>query len=218
MQVTVLEQGSIAIRGAISVLSREADIRLEVLTDPTVLVGRGPVHADTLIMDVPGGVSSWLLNGDQLQPFMANVLVFSPAFESANLSALIQAGLRGYVSWADRPETLIQATRVVCSKGLFLPPELMAQALMPGSARSVNRPDPSGAATDEKLTNRESEVLTLVSSGLTHKQVARQLGLSKSTVDTYVQRVRQKLNIGNKAELTRAAFELGLHAWKFVSP
>lgn len=55
------------------------------------------------------------------------------------------------------------------------------------------------------LSERETQVLTQISQGLTHWQIATRLGLSPNTVDTYVKRIRAKLGVGNKAELTRAA-------------
>ena len=55
------------------------------------------------------------------------------------------------------------------------------------------------------LSRREREVLSLVCAGLTHAQIARRLGLSHHTIDTYAKRIRAKLGPGNKADLTRAA-------------
>ncbi|MGI5203985.1 response regulator transcription factor [Spirillospora sp. CA-108201] len=43
--------------------------------------------------------------------------------------------------------------------------------------------------------------------GYTHGQIARHLGISRHAVDTYVKRIRGKLKLGNKAELTRAAVQ-----------
>jgi DNA-binding NarL/FixJ family response regulator len=55
------------------------------------------------------------------------------------------------------------------------------------------------------LSPRERQVLRHVARGLTHSQIARLLGISSHTVDTHVRRIRSKLELGNKAELTRAA-------------
>lgn len=55
------------------------------------------------------------------------------------------------------------------------------------------------------LSQREQQVLLQISQGLTHGQIARMLGISQHTVDTYVKRIRSKLGLGNKADLTRAA-------------
>lgn len=45
---------------------------------------------------------------------------------------------------------------------------------------------------------------------MTHDQVARRVGISRHTVDSYVKRVRSKFGVGNKAELTRIALSLKL--------
>ncbi|MEU7870001.1 LuxR C-terminal-related transcriptional regulator [Dactylosporangium sp. NPDC049140] len=57
------------------------------------------------------------------------------------------------------------------------------------------------------LSPREQQTLDLIASGFTHAQVASRMGVRKATVDTYVERIRAKLQLGNKAELTRAALD-----------
>jgi DNA-binding NarL/FixJ family response regulator len=65
-------------------------------------------------------------------------------------------------------------------------------------------------AERSKLAPREVEALGHIARGLTHAQAAKRMGVRESTVDTYVKRVRAKLNLGNKAELTRKAIELSV--------
>jgi DNA-binding NarL/FixJ family response regulator len=60
-----------------------------------------------------------------------------------------------------------------------------------------------------ELTPRETQTLHAVAQCLTHAQAARRLGVTEATVNTYVKRLRAKLNAGNKAELTRIAIERG---------
>jgi DNA-binding NarL/FixJ family response regulator len=62
------------------------------------------------------------------------------------------------------------------------------------------------ARAGASLSERETQVLRYIASGFTHGQAASRLGISPHTVDTYVKRIRAKLSVGNKAELTRAAF------------
>ena len=73
---------------------------------------------------------------------------------------------------------------------------------MPDSALPGPEKDPK---TDTALSTRERQVLQYIACGYTHGQAARRLGISPHTVDTYVKRIRAKLAVGNKAELTRAA-------------
>lgn len=55
------------------------------------------------------------------------------------------------------------------------------------------------------LSAREGQVLEYIALGYTHCQIALRLGISRNTVNTYVKRIREKLDAGNKADLTRAA-------------
>jgi DNA-binding NarL/FixJ family response regulator len=69
----------------------------------------------------------------------------------------------------------------------------------PAAAPSSARPN------IELLSQREREVLAYIADGYTHAQAAHRIGISPHTVDTYVKRVRAKLGVGNKAELTKIA-------------
>jgi DNA-binding NarL/FixJ family response regulator len=89
----------------------------------------------------------------------------------------------------------------------------LAQAIRVATCPAADVPAPrAGEATraDDVLSGREKQVLHYIASGYTHGQAARRLGISTHTVDTYVKRIRTKLEVGNKAELTRAAM-LGRH-------
>lgn len=79
----------------------------------------------------------------------------------------------------------------------------------------VSRPPDDVEALDDAergvLSMREYQVLRQIADGRTQTQIARALGISYHTVDSYIRRIRSKLGLGNKAELTRAAMlgELG---------
>ncbi|MEW2299487.1 helix-turn-helix transcriptional regulator [Streptomyces sp. NPDC006655] len=60
------------------------------------------------------------------------------------------------------------------------------------------------------LAPRERETLRHIAAGRTYLQAARQMGLSRHTVDAYLRRIRAKLDITTTAELTRLAVSLGL--------
>lgn len=60
-------------------------------------------------------------------------------------------------------------------------------------------------STTTTLSRREQEVLRYIADGMTHRQIARTLHISPHTIDTYVRRIRSKLGVGNKAEITRIA-------------
>ncbi|GAB3898123.1 UvrY/SirA/GacA family response regulator transcription factor [Kibdelosporangium lantanae] len=72
-----------------------------------------------------------------------------------------------------------------------------------GTSSPAERSGPDTAFAD--LSQREREVLHQIAKGMTHAQIAAQMDISRNTVDTYVKRIRAKLGVGNKAELTRVA-------------
>lgn len=87
------------------------------------------------------------------------------------------------------------------------PVELFGETVRRVAAGDAPPAAPSFLSGDQSLSPRERAVLNQIAWGLTHDQIARRLGISKHTVDTYVKRVRAKLKLGNKAELTRAALK-----------
>lgn len=106
----------------------------------------------------------------------------------------LHAGAMGVVSKAESGESIVRAVQLITS-GM----RLCAAEAEP--VLSAPRPDPTFC----KLSEREEQVLRQIAHGLTHGQIATRLGISPHTVDTYVKRIRSKLGVGNKAELTRAA-------------
>jgi DNA-binding NarL/FixJ family response regulator len=106
----------------------------------------------------------------------------------------LQAGASGVISKCESGEHIIKAVRAVASGGYVTPYEATPR-------HAVERHD----MFNQHLSEREEQVLRQIARGLTHGQIATRLGISPHTVDTYVKRIRAKLGVGNKAELTRVA-------------
>jgi DNA-binding NarL/FixJ family response regulator len=106
----------------------------------------------------------------------------------------LRAGARG-VLYPDAPvNILLDAVRTAAAGRMVIPSEVSAFL--------------EGPTATDQLSLREQQVLDCIADGYTHSQIARHLGISRHTVDTYVKRIRGKLKLGNKAELTRAAVQL----------
>ncbi|UNO44108.1 helix-turn-helix transcriptional regulator [Streptomyces sp. MST-110588] len=61
------------------------------------------------------------------------------------------------------------------------------------------------------LSEREREVLAHLAAGCTYGTIARRMGLSSHTVDTYIRRIRGKTGVANRVELTLLALAAGSH-------
>jgi DNA-binding NarL/FixJ family response regulator len=122
---------------------------------------------------------------------------------------LLGAGAKGCLSDRAGDDELSLAIRTVARGGVHVGVEFGPR--LADELATVERDAATRRSADVGLlAPREAETLRLIAQGLTHRQVARRMGLSESTVSTYVKRIRARLNVGNKAELTRAAVELGL--------
>ncbi|MFJ7159919.1 response regulator transcription factor [Streptomyces sp. NPDC101118] len=82
-------------------------------------------------------------------------------------------------------------------------PQTRSQTPTAAPATSAEAPAPS-------LAPREEEALRHIAAGCTYLQTARNMGLSKHTVDAYLRRIRAKLGISSTAEMTRMAIAMGL--------
>lgn len=129
------------------------------------------------------------------------VVALSSRQRRADAVAVVRAGAHGLISKRAPVEDFVNGVEAVARGGLFLPDQLAGELFpQPGTS-------PRGAS---RLTRRETESLGHIADGLTHAQAAGRMGVTVSTVNTYICRVRDKLGVGNKADLTRRAIELGL--------
>ncbi|MEV6342356.1 LuxR C-terminal-related transcriptional regulator [Actinoplanes sp. NPDC051851] len=115
-----------------------------------------------------------------------------PATATVSARVALRSGVRAVVSDAACPDEVRIAFAVARAGGGYLCRELSVRL----------RTDTVAAAS---LGRRESETLALIAHGFTHAQTARRLGVSEATVNSYVNRIRLKLDAGNKADLTRHA-------------
>jgi DNA-binding NarL/FixJ family response regulator len=130
------------------------------------------------------------------------LLAISPCAQPQDVLDALRAGAYGCIAGAAQPEAFATAVRTVAARGIWLSPclaDVLRQELL------ATPPAPFVA-----LSGREEQALALIAQGYTHAQVATRMGISKATVNTYVERIRAKLQVGNKAELTRAALGMRL--------
>jgi DNA-binding NarL/FixJ family response regulator len=107
-------------------------------------------------------------------------------------------GAAGYVSKASASSELLAAARKALAGGRYVTPSL-AEAL----AATVAGETP--AAAHELLSNRELQVLRMVASNKSLKEIAAELALSEKTIGTYRTRISQKLSLSTNVELARYA-------------
>ena len=213
IRVAILDDHPIARRGVEQVLTEGGRMRVvaSVGSYPELATAlAGDADADTpdvIVLDLYHDADAPCLSAVAELAASARVLVISVSGRREDVLGVVRAGAAGYVTKHANPDMFTAAVETVAAGGFAVSPQL-ADILQAELGR-VHHPATGGTrqAGTQQLSAREDEALGLIARGLTHSQVATRMGVTKTTVDTYVERIRAKLQVGNKAELTRAALE-----------
>jgi len=134
------------------------------------------------------------------------VLALSMYSDRRLVAGMLSAGASGYLLKDCAFEELVQAVRTVVAGQIYLSPTI-AQIVARNYIDRLEKMDSSAFAL---LTTREREVLQLLAEGKTVKEIAYHLNLSVKTIETYRQRMMDKLYMHSIAELTKYAIREGL--------
>lgn len=167
------------------------------------------LRPDVVVMDItmPGmsGIEAtrWISRNSP----GASVLILSMHGNPDFVKRALQAGAKGYVIKTSGGQEILRAIRTVHEGHRYLSPaisEIVMDMFLLDPASSEAK-DPLGA-----LSAREREVLQLISEGRRHEEIARDLSISRKTVETYKSRILVKLEIDNLADLIKFAIRHGL--------
>lgn len=135
------------------------------------------------------------------------VLVLSMHAEQEYLVPVMEAGAAGYLLKTEADRELVNAVRAVAHGDVFVRPAA-ARIL---AKRFVGR-DEESSDKDRyaRLTDRERDVLRLVGQGYSAPEIGDRLLISPKTVDTYKQRIHEKLGLAHRSQYVQFAYRLGL--------
>ena len=119
----------------------------------------------------------------------------------------LKAGAKGYLLKDVSLEQLVGAIRAVAAGGSLVQPAVTQRLLsglehMRNDFVSLDRPDP--------LTDRETEILRLMASGFSNKEIANSLGVAEGTIKNHVSNILSKLGVRDRTRAVLKAFELQL--------
>ncbi|MFI7608282.1 LuxR C-terminal-related transcriptional regulator [Micromonospora sp. NPDC049366] len=199
--LAVVSENAILRNGLAQVLASAPHLVVRHVVDTLTALPAGDDAPALVVLDLRHrgarvGASFW-----RLLPTTSRTVALCRPDDPPNLPTAIQGGARAFLSRDSDAAELLHAIDTVLHGGLHVSADLLHHLL------HQTAPEPTGR--ESQLAAREVETLRLLAEGLTHGQISRRMGLTESTVSTYVKRIRSKLNAGNKAELTRRAIELG---------
>lgn len=157
-----------------------------------------------LVMPRKGGIEA-IQEIKALNPG-ARILVLTSFDDDNKVFPAIKAGALGYLLKDSSPQDLIEAIRDVSRGKPSLHPTIALKLI-----RDINKP-PDLPPTEEPLTEREVEVLTLVARGFSNGEIAQKLTISERTVSTHVCNILDKLHLANRTQAALFALKKGFAA------
>lgn len=204
---TVVRAGLKAVLGA----ARDIDVIGEASSGREAVQLAERLDPDLVVMDLDMGEGGGLAATKEIveKKLRSRVLVLTMHAEEEYLIPVLEAGAVGYLVKSAADRELVDAVRTVARGDMYVG-SVGARVL----AGRLTRKDPMQAERDryEKLTERERDVLRLTAHGYSAAEIGDQLFISPKTVDTYKQRIHEKLGLGSRPEYVKFALKLGLLA------
>ncbi|MBE8597430.1 UvrY/SirA/GacA family response regulator transcription factor [Xenorhabdus sp. BG5] len=131
------------------------------------------------------------------------VIMLTIHTESSLPTKVMQAGVRGYLSKAAAPQDMINAIRAVYAGQRYISSDIAQQM-------ALNQLSPVKENPLDELSERELQIMTMITQGRKVNEISELLNLSPKTVNSYRYRMFSKLNIKGDVELTHIAIRCGL--------
>jgi DNA-binding NarL/FixJ family response regulator len=156
-------------------------------------------HPDAVIMEIAFNGTSGidLIKKIKRRNAHVSILVVSAHDENIYAERVLRAGARGYIEKAAPLSEVLAAVRDVMEGRIYLS-RAMNTVMLEMLGKSVSPVKPDGM---ESLADRELEVFKMVGRGLNSREISEALGLKKTTVESYRERVKVKLKLKNATAL-----------------
>jgi DNA-binding NarL/FixJ family response regulator len=194
IHVSVLESDPMRLVGLQAVFSSEADIEVRAGSVDSVLHSR---HEELVLMTTDRGPSfgSIMAALKTMRPGI-RILVTGPGKRDEDILRAVMAGAKGYVPQEAPSAILKKAIREVHAGSVWIPRRIVATFIERTTARHIP------ARTTPKISPREREVLRLIVSGCSNREIAQDLGIIEQTVKAHVAQLLRKIGVPNRTALS----------------
>jgi DNA-binding NarL/FixJ family response regulator len=167
----------------------------------SALVGLLKDKPNVVLMDINLPVMNGVECVRRLKEVLPNTLVIMlTAYEDTdNIFGSLQAGAAGYLLKRSKSAEIIEAIKEAVDGGSPMTAHIARKVTQSFQARPVSH------HPTENLTDREREVLDLLSQGFMYKEIADKLGIGFETVRTYIRRIYEKLQVRSRTEAVAKA-------------
>ena len=207
IKIFIADDHSLIREGIKNLISSESDIKIigESSNPHEVLEQLKKHKPDVIVLDIsmPGKSGLDLLKEIKIQLPDIKVLMMSMLPEEQFAKRTLKAGASGYITKTSLPEEFIIAIRRVASGRKYVSQNLAEQLAEDLDENVEKKPY-------ELLSDREFQILKMIASGKSQTDIADELAISVSTVNTYRSRILDKLKLKSNSDLIRYAFKNNL--------
>ncbi len=196
IHIAVVESDPLRFLGFRAILSSEEDFQIRGCTIPSIL---GSPDDDVILITFSGGAAFFAAMSalKALRPAVRIIVTGTDTSDDAILRA-IAAGAKGYIAEDATPEEFKQAIRVVHSGSVWAPRRVLCTFIERATA-SPRRVLPQG---EDRISEREREVLKLLVAGRSNKEIGDALGIEERTVKAHVGQLMRKVGVQNRIALS----------------
>ncbi|MGJ7568787.1 response regulator [Variovorax sp. GB1R11] len=205
-----------AVKAKLSELEPGIEFVLAMSVDELLAGATDDLDLALIDLNMPGADGQAHIDAIRRRHPAVPVIVLSGYEDPAIMRSALERGVLGFIPKAYSPEVMLSAVRLVLAGGVYVPP-MMLTALPPGIVAGVSPQvgaepparNGGGFQTLEHLRNvlteRQVEVLQLLSQGKPNKLIGRSLGISEGTVKIHLAAIFRALNVRNRTEAVVAA-------------
>ena len=209
--VVLVDDHTVVRAGLKAVLSTAKDIKVigEGTNGKDAISLAQRLDPDVIVMDLSMGEMDGAEATKQLKAkdTRSKILILTMHAEDSYLVPLLEAGVSGYLVKSAADRELIDAVRAVAHGDVYMQPSA-ARTLAQRIQRKAEHADER--TKFEKLTEREQNVLRYVARGFSAPEIGEKLFISPKTVDTYKQRINEKLGLAHRSDYVDFALKIGL--------
>ncbi len=215
IKIILVDDHQVFVQGVEALLSRSDDFKVMKTfnngLDLMRFLAEGDLP-DVLFLDIEMGTPNGVAVAENvLQQYPSvKVIMLSTYFNEDFVSQLMESGISGYLLKSTGFTQLKDAIRKVAEGSFAFSPEIMEVIVGGYKASSESQDSQKRGGISNQLTDREIELIKLISEELTMKEIADKIFLSEHTVKTHRKNIMAKLDVKNTAGMIKKAFILGL--------
>ena len=209
IKVHIADDHKILIEGIVAVINTESDIEIEgfSLTGKAVIDWAEDHYADILILDINMPIYDGIevLKFFKIKKINQKVIILSSYEDVKLVQEMINLGANGFLSKDSAGQHIVEAIRTVHEGEQYFSDTIKNNLLKLYTGKNVRPGQRPQSTIANSLTDRETEVLKLISQEYSSPEIAQILNISQSTVDTYRKSLLKKTNVKNAVGLAMYA-------------